>query len=238
VFIFKTRIEDVVKRFQKTVTTLQTLQNDIIGLMYDVKELARQYQGNLIALVIGIAIPVMNRNNAGMFELFYFQKRSTHTYRKVLSTTSNDQSVTFTSPMVMTTTREFVPEGIKHFIFRPFGIFKTTTITLVALSIILLVLCFVCCYCCMKMRVALKNRVEYFQNPNYKSSDENVNNVETVPQRYSEITPGNRNPDTYDTQVVYERETSLGIQMRSRNVAEHAVLPELGEDGYMKWPEL
>lgn len=144
----------------------------------------------------------------------------------------------------MTTTEEFViltkTEGIiKIFIFRPYGIFKTTTITLAVLCITLLVLCIVCCYCCMKMRVALKNRAEYFQNPNYKSSDENVNNVETEPQRYSEIPAGrNRNPDTYDTQVLYERETSLGIQMRSRNVAEHAVLPELGEDGYMKWPEL
>ena len=37
-FHFYTRIEDVVKRVHKTMITIQTLHNDIVGLLYDIKE--------------------------------------------------------------------------------------------------------------------------------------------------------------------------------------------------------
>ena len=65
----KNRIEDVVKRVHKTINTLQTLHNDIFGLLYDIKELLTTYLGNLIALGVGIAVAVFNqyRPNAGMF---------------------------------------------------------------------------------------------------------------------------------------------------------------------------
>ena len=45
---------------------------EITGLLYDLKELLTVYRGNLIALVIGIAIPIFNmhRNNPGMFSSY------------------------------------------------------------------------------------------------------------------------------------------------------------------------
>ena len=68
-FNFYTRIEDVVKRVHKTINTIQILHNDIVGLLYDIKELVSTYWGNLIALCVGIAVGVFNYNrpNAGMF---------------------------------------------------------------------------------------------------------------------------------------------------------------------------
>ena len=55
--------------------TIQTLHNDIVGLLYDIKELLTTYHGNLIALCVGIAVAVFNynRHNAGMF--FPFLKK-------------------------------------------------------------------------------------------------------------------------------------------------------------------
>ena len=74
---FLCRVEDIFIRVQKTITTLRILQNEIVGLFYDVKELLAQYRGNLIALVIGLAIPVFNanRNNPGMFFIFFFNNK-------------------------------------------------------------------------------------------------------------------------------------------------------------------
>ena len=44
----------------------------ITGLLYDLKELLTVYRENLIALVIGIAIPIFNmhRNNPGMLSSY------------------------------------------------------------------------------------------------------------------------------------------------------------------------
>ena len=57
------------KRIHKTINTIQTLHNDIVGLMYDMKELLSTYQGNLVVLGVGIAVAFFNHNrpNAGMF---------------------------------------------------------------------------------------------------------------------------------------------------------------------------
>ena len=48
------------KRVHKTMITIQTLHNDIVGLLYDIKELLTTYHGNLIALCVGIAVAVFN----------------------------------------------------------------------------------------------------------------------------------------------------------------------------------
>ena len=60
------------------IHTLQTLHNDIVGLTYDIKELATIYWGNFIALCVGIAVAIFNHNrhNPGMF-FFNFNSRST-----------------------------------------------------------------------------------------------------------------------------------------------------------------
>ena len=60
------------KRVHKTMITIQTLHNDIVGLLYDIKELLTTYRGNLIALCVGIAVAVFNYNrpNTGMFVPF------------------------------------------------------------------------------------------------------------------------------------------------------------------------
>ena len=57
--------------------TIQTLHNDIVGLLYDIKELLTTYRGNLIALCVGIAVAVFNYNrpNAGMLFPFFFKKK-------------------------------------------------------------------------------------------------------------------------------------------------------------------
>ena len=61
----------MVKRVQKTYSLARKLTAEITGLLYDLRELLTVYRGNLIALVIGIAIPIFNmhRNNPGMFFL-------------------------------------------------------------------------------------------------------------------------------------------------------------------------
>ena len=58
----------MVKRVQKTYTIARKLSAEIRGLLYDLRELISVYRGNLIALVIGIAIPIFHqhRNNPGM----------------------------------------------------------------------------------------------------------------------------------------------------------------------------
>ena len=57
--------------------TIQTLHNDIVGLLYDIKELLTTYHGNLIALCVGIAVAVFNYNrpNAGMLFPFFCLKK-------------------------------------------------------------------------------------------------------------------------------------------------------------------
>ena len=59
----------MVKRVQKTYTIARKLSAEITGLLYDLRELISVYRGNLITLVIGIAIPIFNqhRNNPGMY---------------------------------------------------------------------------------------------------------------------------------------------------------------------------
>ena len=75
--LLKNRVEDVVKRVHKTIHTLQTLHIDIVGLMYDIKELVTSYHGNLIVLCVAVAVGIFNHNrpNAGMF-LTFFEKGS------------------------------------------------------------------------------------------------------------------------------------------------------------------
>ena len=62
----------MVKRVQKTYSLARKLTAEITGLLYDLRELLTVYRGNLIALVIGIAIPIFNmhRNNPGMFSSY------------------------------------------------------------------------------------------------------------------------------------------------------------------------
>ena len=59
----------MVKCVQKTYTIARKLSAEITGLLYDLRELISVYRGNLIVLVIGIAIPIFNqhRNNPGMY---------------------------------------------------------------------------------------------------------------------------------------------------------------------------
>ena len=59
----------MVKRVQKTYTIARKLSAEITEFLYDLRELISVYRGNLIALVIGIAIPILNqhRNNPGMY---------------------------------------------------------------------------------------------------------------------------------------------------------------------------
>ena len=61
----------MVKRVQKTYSLARKLTAELTGLLYDLRELLTVYRGNLIALVIGIAIPIFNmhRNHPGMFFL-------------------------------------------------------------------------------------------------------------------------------------------------------------------------
>ena len=53
----------------KNIHYSRELSAEITGLLYDLRELISVYCGNLIALVIGIAIPIFNqyRNNPGMY---------------------------------------------------------------------------------------------------------------------------------------------------------------------------
>ena len=44
---------------EKTYTIARKLSAEITGLLYDLRELISVYRGNLIALVIGIAIPIL-----------------------------------------------------------------------------------------------------------------------------------------------------------------------------------
>ena len=62
----------MVKHVQKTYSLARKLTSEITGLVYDLKELLTVYRGNLIALVIGIAIPIFNmhRNNPGKFSSY------------------------------------------------------------------------------------------------------------------------------------------------------------------------
>ena len=59
----------MVKRVQKTYTIARKLSAEITGFLYDLRELISVYRGHLIALVIGIDIPIFNqhRNNPGMY---------------------------------------------------------------------------------------------------------------------------------------------------------------------------
>ena len=97
------------KRVHKTIHTLQTLHNDIVGLMYDIKELATTYRGNFIALCVGIAVAIFNHNrhNPGMF-FFNFNSRST-----IVTKYQQDQStVEETTVGIFPTT--YTVEGISY----------------------------------------------------------------------------------------------------------------------------
>ena len=50
------------KRVHKTYAIAKKLSAEIIGILYDLRELVSVYHGNLITLVIGIAIPIFNHN--------------------------------------------------------------------------------------------------------------------------------------------------------------------------------
>ena len=58
-------------RVHKTYAIAKKLSAEITGILYDFRELVSVYRGNLIALVIGITIPIFNHNinNPGMYLL-------------------------------------------------------------------------------------------------------------------------------------------------------------------------
>ena len=56
----------MVKCVQKTYTIARKLSAEITGLLYDLRKLISVYRGNLIVLVIGIAIPIFNQH-PGMY---------------------------------------------------------------------------------------------------------------------------------------------------------------------------
>ena len=66
------------KRVYKTLNAIQVVYDEIVGLFYDIKELAIDYRGNLITLCVPVAVAILNHNraDAGMFFIF-FEKRST-----------------------------------------------------------------------------------------------------------------------------------------------------------------
>ena len=44
------------------MTKSKELYSEIISIFHDMKELVRYYRGNIIVLLIGIAIPIFNQN--------------------------------------------------------------------------------------------------------------------------------------------------------------------------------
>ena len=50
------------KKVHKTYAIAKKLSAKITGILYDSRELVSVYRGNLIALAIGIAIPIFNHN--------------------------------------------------------------------------------------------------------------------------------------------------------------------------------
>lgn len=181
------------KRFHKTVSTMRKLHTEIVGLMYDIKELLRQYRGNLIIIAVGISIAFFNQNrdNPGMFFILFW-KRSTQKYSE--TTQSNgDYLKTFqtlteetTIKTVLTPTQP-ITEGIFGFLFDFFrhnAIFERSTIALGFVCIILWFGCMCACYCCLKNRkqvFALKRRNDLFRKS--KNSDENIPNADTDSDR-------------------------------------------------------
>ena len=79
------------KRVYKTLNAIQVVYDELVGLFYDIRELAFDYRGNLITLCVPVAVAILNHNrgDAGMFFIF-FEKRSTVTietkYQYVRST--------------------------------------------------------------------------------------------------------------------------------------------------------
>ena len=105
------------------LNTLQTLQNDILGLLYDIKELSTTYQGNLIALGVAIAVALFNYNrpNAGMlYSIFFFQKRVTvknnfHTKNNQEETTLEPTTVTMSPTNSVTKGNlSYFPDAIRY----------------------------------------------------------------------------------------------------------------------------
>ena len=99
------------KKIHKTINTLQTLQNDILGLLYDIKELSTTYQGNLIALGVGIAVAVFNYNrpNAGMFYSIFLKKRVTVT--NYFQRTNNQEETTLETTTIPVPPTNSVTKG-------------------------------------------------------------------------------------------------------------------------------
>ena len=70
------------KRVYKTLNTIQVVHYEIVGLFYDIKELATAYHGNLIALCVPVAVAILNHNrpDPGMFFIFFEKKGNCFTY--------------------------------------------------------------------------------------------------------------------------------------------------------------
>ena len=100
------------KKIHKTLNTLQTLQKDILGLLYDIKELSTTYQGNLIALGVAIAVAVFNYNrpNAGMlYSIFFLKKRVT--VKNHFDTKNNQEETTLESTTVTVSPTNSITKG-------------------------------------------------------------------------------------------------------------------------------
>ena len=158
---------------------MQTLYNDIVGLMYDIKELVTTYRGNLIALCVGIAVAVFNYNrpNAGMFFIKFLKKRST--VKNIYQTKYIHEENTFEENTVGITPTNSVAEGIfsNFFVCRRYEIFERSTISLGIISILLLLCCMVCCVCCIKKRAEvyiLRNATGIDNHHHLRNSDENI----------------------------------------------------------------
>ena len=193
------------KRVQKTYSLARKLMAEITGLLYDLRELLTVYRGNLIALVIGIAIPIFNmhRNNPGMFSSYkkYYMK-------------------IFIRDIKLLNKNFF-------YIFRHTSGLEGSTIALGVVSCVLLISCLSTCLCLFKKcgeLYRLRHPDEFSQK--IKVSDEEIGELQEIDvQETSIINPPqeenvrNRNIDTISHSI------SLRASLPDVNEAGQVVWP-------------
>ena len=174
------------------IHTLQTLHNDIVGLLYDIKELVTLYHGNLIVLCVAVAEGFFNHNrpNAGMF-FNIFKKRFTVKSKSETNTEFNhstseettkeyvDKNLTFEDFTVGVSPIHSTSQGIfLFFAYRCYEVYKRSTISLGVVTSLLLMCCMLSCYCCIKKRgeVYLLRNLRGIDNhhSHLRNSDENI----------------------------------------------------------------